>query len=146
MTAAPKRRWFRFSLRLLFLVVVLLGEFFAWWHAVDQRQQAERDRRRIVLEYQLANNYRTRAEFARAVAQWPGRDDIDRIKKDMMKDMMLGYEVTTDERLRAELMRKIEQLPDIHDRFKSMFTREIQNIDASISEQRRELKILGTKP
>jgi hypothetical protein len=30
MTAAPKRRWFQFSLRTLFVVVTLFGFFLAW--------------------------------------------------------------------------------------------------------------------
>jgi hypothetical protein len=41
MTSAPKRRWFRFSLRTLFVVVTVFGIWLGWQlHFVTRRKQA----------------------------------------------------------------------------------------------------------
>jgi hypothetical protein len=63
---APRRRWFRFSLRTLFVVVTLLACWLAWNRSLVERRRAFLEKLRSSNEYKLYTYEDVRsAEFAR---------------------------------------------------------------------------------
>jgi hypothetical protein len=50
MSEAPKRRWFRFSLRTLFVVVTVIGIWLGWNFNTAQRRRAALDKARVASE------------------------------------------------------------------------------------------------
>ena len=54
MTTSPQRRWFRFSLRTMFLVVAIVG-LLAWWIRRNVEQVRQRE---LLLEWASANYVR----------------------------------------------------------------------------------------